>query len=84
MYANSTASKLFGTGKPGRLVVRLVDAIRSGIRALGFEDLRGIFDALDRAMAAAKSERGFHPWLPAADKARAASRALQDLGDDEL
>lgn len=35
-------------------------------------------------MAAAESERGSQPWLPAADKARAASRALQDLGDGEL
>jgi len=32
----------------------------------------------------AESERGFHPWLPAADKARAASRALEDLGNDKL
>lgn len=61
-----------------------LDAIRTGIRALGFEDLRGISDALDRAMKAAESERGFHPWLPAADKARAASSAPQDLGDGEL
>lgn len=61
-----------------------LDAIRVGIRALGFEDPRRISDPLDRAMKAAESERGFHPWLPSADKARAASRALQDLGDDEL
>lgn len=61
-----------------------LDAIRVGIRALGFEDLRGISDALDRAMTDAESQRSFHPWLPAADKARTASRALQRLGDDEL
>lgn len=61
-----------------------LDAIRTGIRALGFKDLRGISDALDRAMEAAEAERGFQPWLPAADKARATSRALQDLGDEEL
>ncbi|KTR95667.1 hypothetical protein NS220_05180 [Microbacterium testaceum] len=61
-----------------------LDAIRTGIRALGFADLRGISDALDRAMEEAESQRGFHPWLPAADKARAASRALERLGDDEL
>lgn len=61
-----------------------LEAIRSGIRGLGFEDLRGISEALDRAMTAAESERGFRPWLPAADKARAASHVLQDLGDEEL
>lgn len=61
-----------------------LDAIRAGIRALGFEDLWGISDALDRAMNAAERERGFHPWLPPADKARAASRAPEDLGNDEL
>lgn len=38
-----------------------LDVIRTGIRALGFKDLRGISDALDRAMEAAESERGFHP-----------------------
>jgi hypothetical protein len=61
-----------------------LEAIRTGIRALGFADLHGISDALDRAMAAAESERGFRPWLPAADKARAASRAIQATGSDEL
>jgi len=30
------------------------------------------------------AQRGFQPWLPAADKARATSRALQNLGDEEL
>jgi hypothetical protein len=63
---------------------RNLDAIRSGIRALDLEDLRGISDAFDRAMTAAESERGFRAGLPAADKVRAASRALQDLGDDDL
>ncbi|MCM3695203.1 hypothetical protein [Microbacterium oleivorans] len=61
-----------------------LDAIRTGIRALGFKDLRGISNALDRAIEAAEAQRGFEPWLPSADEARATSRALQDLGDVEL
>lgn len=61
-----------------------LDAIRVGIRALGFEDLRGISDALDQAMATAKTDRHFRPWLPSADKARATSRVLRSLADDEL
>ena len=61
-----------------------LDAIRVGIRALGFEDLRGISSALDTAMAEAEADSRFRPWLPSADKARATSRALQDLADDEL
>jgi len=61
-----------------------LDAIRVGIRALGFEDLRGISDALDQSMATAETDRHFRPWLPSADKARATSRVLQSLADDEL
>lgn len=61
-----------------------LDAIRAGIRALGFEDLRGISTGLDAAMATAEADPKFRPWLPSADKARATSRALQDLAGDDL
>ncbi|MFT4052618.1 MAG: hypothetical protein QM677_10285 [Microbacterium sp.] len=61
-----------------------LDAIRAGIRALGFEDLRGISAPLDEAMAAAESDPKFRPWLPAVDKARAASSVIQRVADSEL
>ena len=61
-----------------------LDAIRAGIRALGFEDLRGISKALDAAMATAEADPRFRPWLPSTEKARATSRALQNLSGDEL
>ncbi|WP_448235552.1 hypothetical protein [Microbacterium paulum] len=32
----------------------------------------------------AESDRHFRPWLPSADKARATSRVLQGIADDEL
>ena len=32
----------------------------------------------------AESDRHFRPWLPPADKARATSRVLQGIADDEL
>lgn len=61
-----------------------LDAIRAGIRALGFEDLRGISKALDAAIAAADADPKFRPSLPSSDKARATSLALQDLNGDDL
>lgn len=61
-----------------------LDAIRAGIRALGFKDLRGVSDALDEAMATAEADPEFRPWLPSTEKARATSRALQDLDGDDL
>lgn len=54
-----------------------LDALRYGIRALGFEDLRGITEALDRAMTAAEADPKFRPWLASTEKARATSRAIQ-------
>lgn len=59
-----------------------LNAIRAGIRALGFEDLRGISSALDASMAEAESDPKFRPWLPATEKARATSRAIQRAQDD--
>jgi hypothetical protein len=54
-----------------------LEAIRIGIRALGFEDLRGISESLDAALANAEADPKFRPWLSAADKARSTSRAIQ-------
>lgn len=85
---SGSGRRVFGSNRSPRSAdtseERDLDAIRTGIRALGFKGLRDISDALDRAMESAEAERGFQPWLPAADKARATSRALQDLGDEEL
>lgn len=61
-----------------------LDALRVGIRALGFEDLRGISDALDEVMADAEANPKFRPWLPSADKAVSASRAIEAISDEEL
>lgn len=61
-----------------------LDALRAGIRSLGFEDLRGISDGLDDAMRNAEADPKFHPWRPAAEKAAATNRALQKLADNEL
>lgn len=41
-----------------------LDAIRQGVRTLGFDDLWGISDPLDAALAAATSDPRFKPWLP--------------------
>lgn len=48
-----------------------LDAIRRGVRALGFEDLWGLSDALDSAMSAAQADPKFKPWPAVADIARA-------------
>ncbi|WP_456284537.1 hypothetical protein [Microbacterium sp. JZ101] len=61
-----------------------LEAIRVGIRALGFEDLRGITDTLDDALAEAEADPKFQPWLPAADKARNTSRAILSEVDEQL
>ena len=42
-----------------------LDAIRAGIRAPGFEDLRGISPALDTQIERAESDPKFVPWLAA-------------------
>lgn len=39
-------------------------AIRQGIRTLGYDDLWGISDQLDRALKAATDDPRFKPWLP--------------------
>lgn len=39
-----------------------LDALRVGIRALGFEDYRGVSEPLDQAMSTAEADPKFHPW----------------------
>lgn len=60
-----------------------LDAIRAGIRALGFEDLRGITPALDAQIERAESDRKFIPWLavPGTFPRRASLRDAESLGD---
>lgn len=41
-----------------------LDAIRQGIRTLGFDDLWGISAPLDAALTAATNDPRFKPWLP--------------------
>lgn len=41
-----------------------LNAIRDGIRSLGFEDLRGVSEELDAAMRKAEQSPGFTPWQP--------------------
>lgn len=61
-----------------------LEVLRSGIRALGSDDLHGISDGLDAVLAQAASDPKFHGWLPSADKARATSRAIEEHRDSQL
>jgi hypothetical protein len=60
-----------------------LDAIRAGIRALGFEDLRGITPVLDAQIERAESDPKFIPWLavPGTFPRRASLRDAEGLGD---
>lgn len=62
-----------------------LDAIRLGIRALGFNDLRGISPELDRQIALAEADTKFVPWKPVPDafgrNSVAEGAADQSLGD---
>ncbi|WOF23658.1 hypothetical protein N8K70_02985 [Microbacterium betulae] len=56
-------------------------AIRAGIRALGFEDLRGISDELDSVIAAAEADPKFHPWSASSETARLSTPTPGTLAD---
>lgn len=56
-------------------------AIRAGIRALGFDDLRGISDELDRAIAAAEGDPKFHPWSAAGESVQLSPPVRGTLAD---
>lgn len=56
-------------------------AIRAGIRALGFDDLRGISDELDRAIATAEGDPKFHPWSAAGESAQLSPPVRGTLAD---
>lgn len=55
-----------------------LEAIKSGVRALGSDDLNGISEGLDAALAQAALDPKFRGWRPSVDKARATSRAISD------
>lgn len=55
-------------------------AIRNGIRALGFEDLWGISDALDKAMSSAKADPHFVPWTRVDETIGAIQREFVEKG----
>ncbi|MFJ4173085.1 hypothetical protein [Microbacterium sp. NPDC089696] len=55
-------------------------AIRAGIRSLGFEDLWGISDALDRVLTEAQAKPGFVPWGRIDDTIDAVQRELVKKG----
>lgn len=55
-------------------------AIHIGIRALGFEDLWGISEALDRAMSAAASDPQFTPWTRVDETVNAIQRQFVQKG----
>lgn len=55
-------------------------AVRVGIRSLGFEDLWGISDALDRALTEAQSKPGFAPWGRVDETIDAVQRELVNKG----
>lgn len=56
-------------------------AIQAGIRALGFDDLRGISDELDSAIATAEGDPKFHPWSAAGESAQLSAPARGTLAD---
>lgn len=56
-------------------------AIRAGIRALGFDDLRGISDGLDSAIATAESDPRFRPWSAAGESAQLTTPTRGTLAD---
>lgn len=57
-----------------------LEAIHSGIRALGFEDLWGISEALDKAMSAAASDPQFSPWTRVDETVNAIQREFVQKG----
>lgn len=59
-----------------------LDALRVGIRALGFEDFRGVSEPLDHAMAIAEASPRFQPWSASMEKAQRLSEALRSTNDD--
>ena len=56
-------------------------AIRAGIRALGFDDLRGISDGLDSAIATAESDPRFRPWSAAGESGQLTTPTRGTLAD---
>lgn len=60
-----------------------LDALRVGIRALGFEDYRGVSEPLDQAISTAEADPKFHPWPGAMEKTERLRRAIRSA-DDEL
>lgn len=57
-----------------------LEAIRLGIRALGFDDIWGISDALDAALQRAAAAPQFQPWAPADQAISAVQRTLLENG----
>lgn len=57
-----------------------LDAIRHGIRALGFNDLWGVSDALDNEMRLAEANPRFRPWLPTDEAIRTVQNMILDAG----
>lgn len=56
-------------------------AIRAGIRALGFDDLRGISDDLDSAIATAQGDPKFRPWSAVGESAQLSTPTPGTLAD---
>ncbi|KHK96540.1 hypothetical protein LK09_14405 [Microbacterium mangrovi] len=57
-----------------------LDAIRNGIRALGFDDLWGISAALDEAMTSAQRDPRFVPWTRIDEPISAIQRVVVEKG----